>query len=87
MTSFGHDLEKLLLELYDKHELLFDKESAKRIFQVNQYYNTKQFEYFQSGYKELVDINRLGDVTKLMLNKVEFQFRGGLLGIRIRGAR
>jgi len=75
MDDFGHDLEKLLLELYNKHGLIFDRESAKRIFQVNQYYNTKQFEYFQSGYKELVDINKLGDVTKLMLSKAEYKFR------------
>jgi hypothetical protein len=71
INNFGHDLEKLLLELYRKYELIFDKESAQRIFHVNQYYNTKQFEYFQTGYKELVDINKLGDVTKLMLSKVE----------------
>lgn len=73
INNFGHDLEKLLKELYSKHKLVFDKESAERIFLVNQYYNTKQFEYFQTGCKELVDINKLGNVTKLMLSKVDFK--------------
>jgi len=75
LINLGHNLENLLRELYEKNNIFFDKNSSQIIIQVNQYYNSKQFEYFQSGSKVLVDIIKLADVTKLILDKINYKFK------------
>lgn len=71
--DFGHDLEKLIDELYSKHEIIFGKEFVMAISMANRYYLSKQFEYFQSGSKELPTFDLLEDTAKLLIQKVEYQ--------------
>ncbi len=69
LSDIGHDLEKLIQELRSK-EVLMDVGSMTRAFTANQYYKTKQFEYPQTGYKELPNLDDMQSSAKLLLNMV-----------------
>jgi len=74
-NKFGHNLEALLGELIDNRGFLFDKNSLIKIKIANKYYDSKQYEYPRTGYKELPDLGELKIVTELMLGKALFDAR------------
>ena len=69
LLDIGHDLEKLIKELHS-NEVLMDVDSMVRTFTANQYYKTKQFEYPQTGFKELPNLDSMRDSVKLLLDMV-----------------
>ena len=69
LLDLGHDLEKILKVLKEKHEVLLDVESLRQIFLANELYKTKQFEYSLTGAKFLADISKLESITDLILSK------------------
>ena len=69
LSNIGHDLEKLIGLLY-KQGVIMDVNSVKRTFILNDYYKTKQFEYPQTGSKSVPALEKMADITKLLLNKV-----------------
>lgn len=69
LLDLGHDLEKLIGVLH-KNDVLMDVDTMMRTFNINQYYKTKQFEYPQTGYKELPNLDDMEKSTKLLLNMV-----------------
>lgn len=70
LIELGHDLEKLIYELY-QHDALMDVDSIKRTFILSDYYRTKQFEYPQIGYKELPSLRDMKSSTYLLLSMVK----------------
>jgi len=70
LKKIGHDLEHLLDEIREKHNIVVDKDSYIRIMMVNAYYKEKNFEYSLMGYKELPSLEKLRSVTKIILSKL-----------------
>lgn len=68
--KFGHDLKKLIDELMDKHQFLFSKDDYIRLCMINDYYCTKQLEYFRTGYKALPDIKEVEGITNLIVQVI-----------------
>lgn len=79
LRGYGHDLEKLLLEMYQKHKILLSKSWAEDLSQINAYYKTKQFEYFQTGYKQLVDIQNLENLTSKLIDMFGFKINNNFI--------
>lgn len=75
LMDFGHDLEALMDELHSKHEITLSKNFVEVVLDANQYYKTKQYEYFQSGYKILPDISNLENLARLFIRKVEYNLK------------
>ena len=74
MNNFGHDLEKILKEL-EANKIIFDKKSYVVVSMANQLYKTKQFEYFQTGYKELPAIEDLASTAHLFITKMVYRLQ------------
>jgi len=74
MNDFGHDLVKILQEL-GANEIIFDKKSYVVVSMANQLYKTKQFEYFQTGYKELPAITDLASTSHLFITKMLYRLQ------------
>ncbi len=66
LINIGHDLEKLINVLHE-NGILIDVASMKRTFILNDYYRTKQFEYPQTGYKELPSLDDMKESAHLLL--------------------
>lgn len=75
LKNFRHNLEQLMDELNSKHEINLSPNFVKVILDANVYYNSKQYEYFQSGYKILPDILNLENLARLFISKVEKKLR------------
>lgn len=69
LVKIGHDLERLIHMLYD-NGVLIDVRSIERTFSLSGYYKTKQFEYPQTGYKELPSLKEMKSSTRLLLSMV-----------------
>ncbi len=67
LVALGHDLEKLIDELY-KNDVIMNVEAMKRTILANEYYKTKQFEYPQVGYKSLPNLEDMKGQAKLLLD-------------------
>lgn len=69
LMGFGHDLEKLLGQLY-KEGVVINVDSVKRTFILNDYYMNKMFEYPQTGYKSMPSLEHMKSYVKLLLDMV-----------------
>ena len=72
IKSMGHDLEKIMIALHDKHDLLFDAPSQAMISLVNQHYSKKEFEYALRGAKSVPVITDLAQTVHLLISKARF---------------
>lgn len=70
LINNGHDLEKLIRLLRD-NDVEIDVSSMVKTFSINNYYKNKQFEYPQTGYKELPSLDDMKTLSKLLLNMVK----------------
>lgn len=72
LKKLGHDLEKIMTVLYEKHQLLFGAESQAMIRLVNQHYSQKEFEYSLKGTKTVPEITDLAGTVHLLISKARF---------------
>lgn len=54
--AIGHNLIKLTNMVIDKEEVKISSEAYTLLAKVNAYYELKKFEYFERGYKDLLNI-------------------------------
>lgn len=71
---FGHDLDKLTLELRKYNIEILPKYLAL-MTSINIYYKTKQFEYPLIGYKKLVSLKELDEFASLIMLRMEFKIK------------
>lgn len=67
LVKFDHNLIALLSEIIDKHNVIFPPDAVQAIDLANDYYNTKQYEYFTRGLKTVPDPDHLSMYVKLFL--------------------
>lgn len=63
LLEFGHDLMELALELKNKFSFPFQKSDMAYISNISSYYATKQFEYIQTGYKIISDLDEIEEIV------------------------
>lgn len=76
LVKLGHDLEKLLDEIYKRRGIFVGKRDLVIIHYANELYKTKQFEYSQKGDKIIPDINKLDGAVERILDKVNYLIKG-----------
>lgn len=67
LVKFDHNLIALLAELIDNHGVIVPPDAIQAIELANDYYDTKQYEYFVRGAKTFPDPNHLSGYVRLFL--------------------
>lgn len=67
----GHNLSRLIEMVLEKKEISISKKDHSLLCIVSESYSQKEFEYFERGYKEIEDIDRLENIFDTLLGKID----------------
>lgn len=81
LKALSHDLKFIYNKIVANYKYKIDSNSIQMIERINQYYKNKEFEYPKIGAKNVVPIEKLFVVAKMIMDATEWQIKDSKLKV------